>query len=328
MQCTLSLFLVVSVLVAFTAALNGDTFTVNCAPLTTQRSDPIVSPGVASGHVHVITGGNNFQRTMTGPNVASDATFTTCDKEKDHSNYWVPQLYHYANDQYELVPFRGSAHYYQKRACNYTAGLQYCPQGYTPRAFPYGFRMIAGDPFRRTQNNTDKAQKAVNMMCIYEGGSIEAPGFPTRRCNTIRAQVYFPSCWDGVNLDTANHKSHMAYPAVGDFNGGVCPQSHPVALLSLFFEFFFDTSSYTDINRFAFAMGDNTGYGFHGDFLMGWTDRDLLQTAHADCVASSNCPALGNQGQTPRALLVPAPVENIGLNGPIPTLPGNNPVTW
>lgn len=28
-----------------------DEFTVNCNPLTIQRSDPIVSPGVASGHV-------------------------------------------------------------------------------------------------------------------------------------------------------------------------------------------------------------------------------------------------------------------------------------
>jgi hypothetical protein len=36
----------------------------------------------------------------------------------------------------------------------------------------------------------------------------------------------------------------MQYPAIGDFNGGVCPQSHPVALISLFYEFFFDTSKF------------------------------------------------------------------------------------
>lgn len=47
-------------------ALDGDTFTVNCAPLTVQRSDPIVNPGVPGTHVHSVIGGNAFRRTMVG----------------------------------------------------------------------------------------------------------------------------------------------------------------------------------------------------------------------------------------------------------------------
>ncbi|WP_309624448.1 DUF1996 domain-containing protein [Methylibium sp.] len=39
--------------------------------------------------------------------------------------------------------------------------------------------------------------------------------------------VFFPQCWDGKNLDSPDHKSHMAYPS----DGG-CPRSHPVALPS------------------------------------------------------------------------------------------------
>jgi len=145
----------------------------------------------------------------------------------------------------------------------------------------------------------------------------------------MRAEVYFPSCWDGVNLDSPDHKSHVAYPAIGDFNGGVCPESHPVALISIFFEFFYDTSPYTDIDKFAFANGDPTGYGFHGDFVMGWTNRTLLQTAHRDCLGASDCPLLGKQGRSPKPLIFPAIYEEeIGLNGPIPSLPGNNPVVW
>jgi len=303
------------------------TFTTNCAPLTIQRSDPIVQPGVVSQHVHSVIGGNAFQRNM-GPMDAVKANSTTCNKALDHSNYWVPQLYHQRSDKmWEMVEFRGSAVYYQLRACDYVPGLRTC--NYTtdaPLAFPNGFRMVAGDPLRRTQNDSDYAQKAVHVACI--GGNGQFTGFPPHKCDTMRWEVYFPSCWDGVNIDTPDHKSHMAYPAIGDFNIGVCPASHPVALFSLFYEFFFTTGVYSD-NKFAFANGDPTGYGFHGDFMMGWTDRALLQTAHHDCINAIDCPKLLMQGQEHRPLIFPAIYEEeIGLNGPIASLPGDNPVIW
>jgi len=321
-------FFILCVLVSLVSCLDGDTFTVNCAPLTQQRSDPIVQPGIASFHVHSVIGGNAFRRDM-GPMDAAKANTTTCDKAIDHSNYWVPQMYHMRPDKmWELVTWHGSAVYYQKRACDYVPGEKYCNKSFVPMAFPDGFRMIAGDAYRRTQNDSDITNRAVNIMCIFDGGSKQYQGFPPRQCNTLRSEVYFPSCWDGKNLDSPDHKSHVSYPGIGDYNGGVCPQSHPVAIFSIFYEFFFDVSAFTD-RKFAFANGDATGYGYHGDFMMGWTNRDLLQTAHRDCVTSANCPKLGNQGQTPRTLIYPAIFEEeIGLHGPIPSLPGNNPVVW
>lgn len=85
-----------------------DEFTVNCQPLTIQRSDPVVSPGAVSGHTHVIIGGTAFQRTM-GVDTAKNAKATTCDKKLDKSNYWIPQLYHKRTDgQFELVTMQGS----------------------------------------------------------------------------------------------------------------------------------------------------------------------------------------------------------------------------
>jgi len=300
---------------------------VNCVPLTIQRSDPIVNPGVPGSHVHSVIGGNAFQRTM-GPMDANKANSTTCDKIIDHSNYWVPYLYHQRADKmWELVPWKLSAVYYQKRACDYSPTAKSCNKSVVPLAFPDGFRMVAGDPLRRTFNHSDFSHRAVSMMCLG-GSSGETNGFPPQKCDTIRAQVYFPSCWDGKNVDSPDHKSHVAYPAIGDYNGGVCPQSHPVAIFSLFFEFFFETRTYAD-TKFAFANGDPTGYGYHGDFVMGWTDRGLLQTAHKDCISAADCPKLGNQPRIARPLIYPAKYEEeIGLNGPIPALPGNNPVVW
>jgi len=83
-------------------------FNVVCAPLTIQRSDPIVNPGVASGHVHSVVGGTAFNRTETNAQ-AVNAVATTCNKKTDNSNYWVPQLYHINGDgTFGIVPFQSS----------------------------------------------------------------------------------------------------------------------------------------------------------------------------------------------------------------------------
>lgn len=85
-----------------------DEFTVKCNPLTIQCSDPIVSPGVASGYVHIVTGGTAFQRSMSA-NTDVNAKATTCDKILDKSNYWIPQLYHIRSDGlFELVHMQGN----------------------------------------------------------------------------------------------------------------------------------------------------------------------------------------------------------------------------
>lgn len=97
----------VAVLVALPAAVHSQLFTVNCAPLTIQRGDPIVTPGVISPHVHIVVGGTAFQQSL--PNdVARRAKATTCDKILDKSNYWQPQLYHQRRDgTFEIVTMQG-----------------------------------------------------------------------------------------------------------------------------------------------------------------------------------------------------------------------------
>lgn len=90
-------------------ALYAGEFSLNCAPLTIQRSDPIVSPGVASNHVHCIAGGNSFSRSMPGALDATNSPQTSCNVDIDHSNYWVPCLYHInSNNTYSLVPYTGN----------------------------------------------------------------------------------------------------------------------------------------------------------------------------------------------------------------------------
>lgn len=81
-------------------------------------------------------------------------------------------------------------------------------------AFPEDFRMVAGDPLQRNYTG-ELAAQAVSFACLdYSGGpTTQTKELPNKNCpNGVRAQIYFPSCWDGTNLDSPDHKSHMSYP--------------------------------------------------------------------------------------------------------------------
>jgi hypothetical protein len=94
-------------LITLPSAAHAQLFTVNCAPLTVQRGDPIVTPGVISPHVHIVVGGTAFQQSLSN-DAARRAKATTCDKILDNSNYWQPQLYHQRRDgQFEIVKMQG-----------------------------------------------------------------------------------------------------------------------------------------------------------------------------------------------------------------------------
>lgn len=53
-------------------------------------------------------------------------------------------------------------------------------------------------------------------------------------------------CWDGQNLDTPDHKSHVAYSGTGATGGGPCPASHPVKLPQVMYEIMWDVSQFRD----------------------------------------------------------------------------------
>jgi hypothetical protein len=202
------------------------------------------------------------------------------------------------------------------------------------KAFPEGFRMLAGDPFKRNFTGGLDA-KAVTFACIG-ANKAETNGLPNYKCpGGLRAQVFFPSCWNGKDLDTPDHKSHMSYPVGEHADSGSCPPEFPVHLISIFFEVLYDASKFDsewdgDQHPFVFAQGDSTGYGFHGDFVNGW-DVQVLQKAVDTCLDASGsvakCGAVSmytadecNQCKLPSVI-------NEQVDGLLTQLPGCNPIT-
>lgn len=253
------------------------------------------------------------------------------------SNYWTPQLYvKFKNGTFMPVPQIGdpndtnggmAVYYLQRRGNNKTEKLT---------AFPEGFRMLAGDPFARSFGN-NSAAKAISYACLGGPGGPETNKIPSWDCpGGLRAQVFFPACWNGKDLDTPDHKSHMSYPAGREYNTGACPPEFPVHMVSLFYEVLYDTGRFRDQwngdqHPFVFASGDATGYGLHGDFLNGW-NVPILQRAIDECNDASGqvekCPVLTQfTGSQCQDCQLPEAVNEIN-NGMLDRLPGCNPVTY
>ena len=72
----------------------------------------------------------------------------------------------------------------------------------------------------------------------------DTQSLPARFCNGgIRTTITFPTCWDGKNTDSPDHKSHVAYPKTGTFEStGTCPDTHPVRLPQVMYEVMWDVS--------------------------------------------------------------------------------------
>lgn len=118
-------------------------------------------------------------------------------------------------------------------------------------AFPQGLRMVFGNatvmstPARTAVDVQGQVnwhcQRSVNGTDLLENsatGQINMQDAQGRVCNLLQARMIYKSCWDGINLDSPDHRSHMAY-ASGPTFAQVCPASHPVAVPQLQLEALF-----------------------------------------------------------------------------------------
>ncbi|KAF2262422.1 hypothetical protein CC78DRAFT_554536 [Lojkania enalia] len=311
-----------------------------CARLTVQRLDPLVNPGmIPSTHLHQIIGGNSFNATMDPKthDLASLSTCTSCQFTEDFSNYWTAVLYFRArNGTFKRVPQRAQAGmegtqggmvvYYMSDALFDTA------QKSTVTAFKPGFRMLVGDV---EYHNREQARnfRQLTFTCMQNEGT-RAPEylhFPTEPCPAgIMANHRFPTCWDGVNLDSPNHRDHVAYPESGTFeSGGPCPTTHPVRLPQLLLETVWDTKQFNNkadwpedgSQPFVWSSGDSTGYSTHADYLFGW-QSDSLQK-HLDGHTYVSAPTLNTQSISQQNKCTVPDVVNEDFDSWLTELPGS-----
>ncbi|KAI4707301.1 hypothetical protein J4E89_007827 [Alternaria sp. Ai002NY15] len=113
---------------------------------------------------------------------------------------------------------------------------------------------------------------------------------------------HFPSCWNGVDLDSPDHQSHMFSTTRGGFRpADPCPASHPIKMPQLAYETMWNTTAFADMwptdgsQPFVWSYSDSKGYGTHADYVFGWKG-DSLQRVMNDSCMFHNCGSPGIQG--------------------------------
>ena len=329
--------------------------------LVTERVDPLLSPGVASNHVHSITGGNGFKAEMTFEDTQA-STCTTAQVTQDKTAYWMPVLYFHNGGKYYKVPEANNRKIY------YKYGNGDCSADTSRSEFPQGFRMMTGSPTQREQNDTmmGSAGNQMEWQCHDGASNPKATGFPTgfQNCNApyvggLAASMRFPSCWNGEDFNINDPHAHMAFPVNKDGLAGCLAPFNKARFPEVFVEYYFDISSFDHITKdysdpnnppWVLADGDPTGYSFHMDFFNGWKPGSL-QKAMKTCaiadggsdaekktgLASDACFGVAGPGvdgyQTSDEMKkcalgqIVSPAEDIGLTGTaLDALPGCNPI--
>lgn len=241
--------------------LRGVNFVSRCGFSHRAPDDPIVFPGRPGlSHNHTFVGNRTTNASSTVASLLAGGT--TCERPGDTASYWMPTLY---VDGQAVTPTFAQI-YYRRATMRHV------------EAFPPGFRMIAG-----SAKATSPQRRRVTFWNCGIGGGVEAsstvPTCPDAGRHGLRLHVTFPSCWDGKNLDSPDHQSHVAYPVARR-----CPSryAHALPQISLIYHY-----PVTGAGTVSLASGNP--FSAHADFLNAWRERDLQSLVDGCLNALRHC---------------------------------------
>lgn len=231
--------------------------------------DPIVKPNQpGASHQHDFFANKTTNAASTDASLRAGAT--TCRRPLDTAAYWAPALL----DGAKVVQPTNVAAYYL------TGGKE--PS--TIKAFPAGLRIVAGP-------GAGTAQWACRTAGKDVARSMTAPPSCAGAAELV-VRIFFPDCWDGLNLDSADHRSHMARS-----DRGQCPATHPVPapLLRLGFH-------YPGVQGGAdVTLASGAPDSAHADFFNTWDQAELERLVRTCINAGVRCGGPGGpkRGGTP-----------------------------
>jgi hypothetical protein len=250
-------------------------FKIGCGgPVRSAPDDPIVKPGQpGAAHNHEFYGNRSvdaFSSLATMVRAATECAEHGAGDPGDTAGYWHPTLY--ANGVRR--PATESDFYYD------TQSEKMGPI----RPFPPGLKMLAGDHMAQGPQGTD----VVYWGCGNGGSTskVDRPPQCERDDDGLTLHITFPDCWNGLTLDSPDHKSHVAYSYEDDDDVHRCPRSHPVSIPRLTMVFEWD-DFYPDPASLSLSSG--SVHTMHADFWNTWDQARLAQLVRMCVDASRKC---------------------------------------
>lgn len=269
-------------------------FVVHCGFSHRRMDDPIVHPGKpGAAHSHDFFGATTTHAGSTEESLRNSST--TCSNPADTASYWAPSVYDPQGNA--VTPFNLKVYYQVVNGP--TAGVI---------APPADLRMISGDP------NTTKANAGflpASWRCAFGGEQRAVPGTSVHEMavcppgHNLQVNIMFQDCWNGKDLDSPDHRSHMAYSS-----GGRCPSTHPVKIVTIH-----EIFEYATQGGVGYTLASGDALTMHADFWNTW-DQAKLEELVQVCIIEQRhgcdpAPYVQPSGPKPTATLPPL----FGLDG-------------
>ena len=260
-------------------------FRIVCQQSHSSSDDPLVHPGhPGMSHLHQFFGSRTTDAFSTTASLMQ-GTSSCKGGTANRSAYWSPAM---LDGDGREVPASWAITYYKSGY----GGVE--PAAVRP--MPAGLRMLSGEPARTARDDRPSWERDVFWFCQQPQADLltprvaEMPQCPAG--SELVMSVQFPQCWDGVRLDSPDHRSHMAH-ADPSFPGG-CPGTHPVPIPAITENVHWDVPASNASWRLASDMYDGpAGRSGHADWWNGW-DPAVVEVWMRNCVnAGVDCHAEG-----------------------------------
>ncbi|WP_420450784.1 DUF1996 domain-containing protein [Ilumatobacter sp.] len=224
--------------------------------------DPIVHPGEAGrSHLHMFFGNTAADASSDYDRLRTSGESTCQGGSLNRSAYWAPAVIDQDGDvrvpDFISVYYKGPGHGVDGELTDVVA-------------LPAGLRMIAGQRL-----DAPLAESPHDWYCELDqekSDTIPDCG-PDEHVGVV---LPFPTCWNGIELDSPDHRSHVAEPVRDEASGQLsCPSTHPTALPQLTVGIWFshdgDSSGWhLASDRSPGGPEFENGASFHSDWFGAW----------------------------------------------------------
>lgn len=274
-------------------------FRTNCTVSHMNFDDALVFPGIIRAtHLHTYVGNTSVNGNSTPNSVRTTGNVTCTGGTANRSAYWFPTIVDTSTST-PIAPGPANSSPANRVSADRDHAVQiYYKTGYdgvdptTVRNFPEGLRMIAGTSSATTPTfgvrPIEGSQKQiVRYSCRSEIGAgarvDNQNSFPNCGVGEIFGMhIDFPQCWNGRDLDSPNHKTHMSYG--GGWPNRGCPSTHPVPLAQITQNIYYrvPNAGMSNWRLTSDTYSGPAGYSGHADWMDGW-DKSVFQSVVDNC---------------------------------------------
>ena len=325
--------------IALTSADPVGAFRFFCAPGQLLKDDPVALPGQpGKAHLHQFIGNTAANGNSTYQSLRTTGG-STCDNRSmpaalNRSSYWMPAMLdgqgNAVRPDYVLVYYKRIPAGHPSCGAPDATHIGYCTDMPNGLRFIFGYNMatMSGGPMENP--SWDRDGETFSCEVRHGGGALAVPGIYHNISEVVGAGcpmdsylkvgIAPPTCWDGKNLDVADHRSHVVYatgPMVTSAGERSCPLDHPYYLPNLAYQWYFTTNAGFTAGNWRLSSDDMMsqmmgkavipGSTLHMDYFEAWSPfaKAAFQAHCIDEHLTCNGGDLGNGMQMKEASIPP-----------------------